>query len=371
MSGRPHGDSPDHRPHPPDTRTPTSRDPERYVQAIENSGLSIYDAVKVGDPNLWIPTEALERILDTALTGTSLADLALRTRSKSVKQLVCKALGYPVPASFRRTRPRFPGQLFDVFVQKSNNLQIWNEEIEAERRYVLVGVDPTDLVVRVRVLDGHALRQFDTTGTLTTKYQARYAPGAAPVELVTNDDSGVLPPIVRTEVDLASAVGPTSDPHANQLLSIEEVSRRLGSLVGSVFPDTGRDQERTRAAVLHQLVCRRLGYQAYHDDGRFPDVRHQLLEVKLQTSPTIDLGRASPDERHALDVPRLAGCSVRHCDVRYAVFGAQTDSHTVTLTHLTVTTGERFFERFPRFEGRITNRKLQVSLPEHILSAKE
>ena len=30
--------------------------PERYVEAINRSGLSIYDPIEIGDPELWIPT---------------------------------------------------------------------------------------------------------------------------------------------------------------------------------------------------------------------------------------------------------------------------------------------------------------------------
>src|SRR3990172_3557192 len=96
-------------------------DPRRYVKAIKSSGLSIYYPIDVGDPELWIPTPALESLLDKGLRGISLAGLPLRTRSKVVKTHVCQALGYPVPTSFRRMQPRFPGQLFDTYVQKSNN----------------------------------------------------------------------------------------------------------------------------------------------------------------------------------------------------------------------------------------------------------
>lgn len=83
--------------------------PERYVQAIRQSGLSIYDPIEIGDPELWIPTPELEQLLTRELTGVSLAGLPLRTRSKVVKQHVCRVLGYPVPSSFRKTQPRFPG----------------------------------------------------------------------------------------------------------------------------------------------------------------------------------------------------------------------------------------------------------------------
>lgn len=127
--------------------------------------------------------------------------------------------------------------------------------------------------------------------------------------------------------------------------------------------DIGYDQERNRGAELHRLVCKSLGYEDYRDDGQFPDMRHQLLEVKLQTSPTIDLGLVCPNSLDVLDVPKIGGKQVRHCDVRYALFYANTDGITVTLTHFFLTTGEKFFTRFPQFQGKVLNKKLQIPLP--------
>lgn len=49
--------------------------------------------------------------------------------------------------------------------------------------------------------------------------------------------------------------------------------------------------------------------------------------------------------------------------MRYAIFAAQTDGSMVTLTRLYLTTGSDFFTRFPQFQGRVLNRKLQIPLP--------
>jgi len=95
----------------------------KYVTNITQSGLSIYDPIELGDPNLWIPTPDLQGLLNDGLVGMSLHGLRLRTRSKVVKQAVCRVLGYPVPKSFKRTRPRFPSQRFDTYIQKANNLK--------------------------------------------------------------------------------------------------------------------------------------------------------------------------------------------------------------------------------------------------------
>ena len=172
----------------------------------------------------------------------------------------------------------------------------------------------------------------------------------------------LLRPFVRVGVDLAAIASPTHHPRAGQLLPIGEIYNRLQALVGQDFSDTGYDQERNRGATLHRLVCQHLGYTNYQDDGQFPDVRHQLLEVKLQTSPTIDLGLVRPDSEEALGVPNIEGRQIRHCDVRYALFYAVTDGQNVTLTHLFLTTGEKFFVRFRQISSKINCRWAAVPI---------
>jgi hypothetical protein len=338
---------------------------EHYVQAIARSGLSIYDRIEIGDPRLWIPAPALEALLNRSLQGIDLTGLPLRTRSKMVKTAVCKALGYPVPNRFARTQPRFPGQMFDTYAQKSNNLQIWNEELAPTRRYVIIRVSGEHVIERVKVVTGDALVKLDTTGTLTQKYQARLIYGAEAAELISPEDTEVIKHLLvnpKGQVAL-SKIAPTDNPAPGLLLPIASVFDRLVRLIGLSFPDAGHVQERRRGADLHQHVCRHLGYLNYADDGQFPDVRQQLLEVKLQTSPTIDLGLVRPNSTDPLDMPKVRGHQLRHCDVRYALFYAVTDGTTVTVTHFFLATGNGFFGRFPQFRGKVLNKKLQIPLP--------
>lgn len=338
-------------------------DPSTYVSKIRRSGLSIYDPIQIGDPNLWIPTPELEALLDAGMRDISLAGLPLRTRSKVVKEAVCRVLGYPVPSSFKKTQPRFPGQMFDTYTQKSNNLQVWNEELSSTRRYVIIRVNKDDVVIQVKVVTGDSLALLDTTGTLTQKYQARCIVGNVPTELVTATDTARIIPFLDKTTDSKRLVSPVYHPGFGEILPIEFVYRLLSALVGAKFKDAGADQERNRGAALHRLVCQALGYANYQDDGQFPDVRHQLLEVKLQTSQTIDLGLVTPASEEPLDVPMISGQQLRHCDVRYAIFYARIEQGEVTLTHLFVSTGEGFFARFPQFQGKVLNAKLQIPLP--------
>jgi len=104
---------------------------------IAKSGKSIYDMLH-DSPEFFFASGDLEAILRAGLVGLDL-NYPLRTRSKVLKSKICEILGYPVPASFKKSKPRFPGQDFDTYVQKSNNLQIWNEEITPTRRYASSG----------------------------------------------------------------------------------------------------------------------------------------------------------------------------------------------------------------------------------------
>lgn len=343
------------------TRTRTG---DEIVANIKKSGLTIYDRIEVGDTLFWLPAPELEGILDDSLRGLSLSGYALRTRSKVVKRAICEALGYPVPPAFRKTRPRFPGQNFDTYVQKANNLQIWNEDLAPTRRYVILQVGNTSTVLRVKVVSGDTLALLDRTGRLTRKYQARFEPGPVGAEQVGHRDTDLITRALRNGGGQTTfSESPATHATPDTLLPISEIFRRLSPLIGMSVPMIGIDQERKRGAALHRLVCDALGYTQYADAGDFPDVRHQLLEVKLQTAPTIDLGLVTPDSAALLDVRQLDGEQVRHCDVRYAVFYGRIDGGIVRLTHLVVTPGEWFFSRFTAFGGKILNRKLQIPLP--------
>ncbi len=342
-----------------------------YAEEIRASGLSIFDLLPKESP-LYIPTKELEKLLDGGLRGFSTAGMPLRTRSKVVKSEVCRVLGYPVPKSFRKCKPhaRFPGQNFDTYVQASDNLQIWNEELKPRRRYVLISVSENGLVDKVKVVTGAMLAKLDTTGTRTQKYQARFNAGTEALELVSSTDTSQLQTLIGLGAGISSSL-PTDDPEKGSVLPIRTIFEKLSDLVGVAFSNAGSDQERNRGAELHLLVCIALGYASYADDGQFPDVRHQLLEVKLQTSPTIDLGLVEPSSTEALDLNDMPEYTVRHCDVRYAIFGAVVKDGQVMLTSLVLTSGEDFFSRFPRFEGKVLNKKIQIPLPRGFFGKAE
>lgn len=331
------------------------------VRRIRQSGLTIYDSLD-GTRDLFLDDGELESLLQDSLRGLNL-NYPLRTRSKVLKSAACEALGYPAPASFQKTNPRFPGQDFDTYIQKSNNLQIWNEELSPSRRYALIRLDEASVVVGVKVVNGKTLALLDRTGTLTQKFQAKSRSPVITSVLGSTKDTAPLRRRYgldgRPTAPASLSCSPTEAPSQETLLPIEEVFQRLARLVGERLVDPGADQERNRGAALHRRVCAALGYTVYRDRGQFPDVPNQALEVKLQTAATIDLGLVTPDS-----TAPLAGLpGLKHRDVRYAIFYGATDGQGVRLDHLVLTTGKDFFRLFRRFEGRVLSRKLQIPLP--------
>ena len=79
--------------------------------------------------------------------------------------------------------------MFDTYSQKSNNLQVWNEELAPTRRYVIIRISGRHVIDRVKVVTGDALAKLDTTGTLTQKYQARLICRAEAAELISREDT--------------------------------------------------------------------------------------------------------------------------------------------------------------------------------------
>ncbi len=337
---------------------------QKKINNIKYQKLSIYDNIEIGDPNLWLTSEELESCLNEKLIGMNL-NYAIRTRSRIIKQEICKILNYPVPSSFKRTNPRFVGQLFDVYVQKSNNLQIWNEELSLERRYVLIKVNENEQISKVKVVSGADLAPLDTTGKLTQKYQACLISPVGNNLLVNIADSPNISPLCKltntNHIFLESPIAIPTNP--SLLFPINVIFNKLQDLIGKSFKNPGKGQERNRGAELHKLVCKALGYQIFQDNGQFPDIKHQLLEVKLQTSPTIDLGLVTPSSTAALDINKIEGIQIEHSDVRYAIFYANLDDEIITIKNFVLVSGKDFFKCFRLFEGKKLNTKIQIPLP--------
>jgi hypothetical protein len=331
-----------------------------YKNNISHSGITIYSTEAIYNPSLFIPIDTLEVLLNKNLVGLNLAGLPLRTRSKFVKTSICKTLGFPEPETFKKTKPAFPAQNMDVYIQKAMNLQIWNEEIEPTRRYIIIQVDSSDIVIRVKVIIGEKLAMLDKTGTLTTKYQAMMPNLQAGNLFSQKDTLSVQEWCSYKSIDLGNT-SPTSPPIKGKVYPIHTIYNSLKELEGFSIPHLDALQERNRGAFLHQLICKKLGFSEYADKGTYPDIPNQLIEIKLQTSPTIDLGLHNPNDNEI--VYSYEGKIFFSRDIRYVIMSGEKNGDCITIRNLFMTTGEDFSQHFNMFGGNIKNAKLQIPLP--------
>jgi hypothetical protein len=335
------------------------------------SAMAVRSAIREHEPSIYAPpaTELtgdfytpheLEDLLRAELIGRSdLGGLPVRTRSKVAKTLVCEALGYVAPASFKRVNPRMRHPNVDVYAQQSTNLQIWNQEVDAARRYVIL-ILRDDLIADVNVIAGADLAQFDTTGTLTSKFQAnRINEGAGSILVSATDTPGLISMFAPCST-IPAAVSPVEPPASGRVLDVATVYDRLSQLIGRSYSDPGQTQERNRGSVVHREACAALGLSHYADHGQFPDILSQVLEVKLQLATSIDLGLELPGSTTPL---ASANGVIAVSDVRYAIFYGVRTGAIFQLAELVVVTGRDFFKEFRQFGGYASNSKLQLRLP--------
>jgi hypothetical protein len=335
---------------------------QEKVKNIKELNLTIYNDIENENSHLWFSCEELSAILNDSIIGMSFYGLANRTKSKKAKQIVADALGYQIPKSFKRCQPRFKGQFFDTYILKANNLQIWNEELDIKRRYILIRTNEDDIITEIKIVSGADIKYLDTTGKITTKYQASLNPSGKKYELISQKDTTNMNSILASKsIDLNNNL-PTDLPTDQTVMPIKECFNNLKSIIGKKVPNVNSD--RTRGDYLHSLVCKTLGYDTYKDNGRFPDINHQLLEIKLQTSSTIDLGFIYPDSNEPLCFDKIKETKIQCCDVRYAIFAGDVVNGDVIITSLYMTTGKDFFSRFKAFGGNVKNGKLQLTIPK-------
>lgn len=120
------------------------------------------------------------------------------------------------------------------------------------------------------------------------------------------------------------------DPLANApadpalLMKMEEIAILLKPLMGLAAPRDEHDrilEVRPKGHWFEFEVAKLLGYHYPPGAGLFPDLRHQLLEVKHHTgkSVTIDFGHHHPGAKTIIDARWNEKMKARVCDIRYLI----------------------------------------------------
>jgi hypothetical protein len=372
--------------------------------------------------SLFTEDEILE--LTTPILNQSIPfELSTVQKSQWVKLQIIELLGYQRPTGLRTTqarrfKPKFIHQLLDIFVQSSRNLQVWNyvpyadilipgewnEESKypyryQDCRYLLVFHNSEGVILKTTLVTGNELSEWDTTGTQTIKWQAN-ARRSYRNEISSRIITSSVEPLQSkftgyiqhpSEGKHGSILQENRDPlerkrryilqedqnlqfplikeHPNpaSLFTHNEIERVLNTLVGRKFDNLGAGQERSIGQALEKEIAKALGYQHYQqtDTGDYPDLLHQLIEVKFQFSGTIDLGNHLPTDQSSIEAA-WNEWNITSRDIRYIVALMEKDEHSnFIVDSIVITSGEKFNQYFSIGEGK--NFKIQIPIPSSIM----
>jgi hypothetical protein len=120
------------------------------------------------------------------------------------------------------------------------------------------------------------------------------------------------------------------------LYSLKELAILLKPLMGMEAPRDGQNrilEVRPKGHWFEYEVVKCLGYHYPPGSGLFPDVRHQLLEVKHHTGKavTIDFGHHHPASEEILEARWNEKAKARIRDIRYLIALAPPPDYVVTV----------------------------------------
>jgi len=154
--------------------------------------------------------------------------------------------------------------------------------------------------------------------------------------------------IYRKDLEDASVLA-NQRPDKSLLYTLEEIAVLMEDLMGI---DAPRDEEgrilevRPKGHWFEFEVAKHLGYNYPPAAGLFPDIRHQVLEVKHHTgkSVTVDFGRYHPGSDEIIKETWNRELQLRVNQIRYLIALAPPPEHKVTT--LIILTGAQIMSVF-------------------------
>ena len=359
--------------------------------------------------DLKIPPKSIEMLTSPGMLSQHLLELIgrpfvltgkTRTDGSEIRKLVASILekySLPAPAEIGKFEilppkgkgvPKITREFIDTYIVTSGtfyNLQVWNRVPTAESllikyesgdslkctdvRFIFVRIDTMkSIVASILILTPEYIEhKFGKFGNPTIKHQLLISKKVrneiynSKNKILTFPDSLRLSRYVRHDYQTpASAM--IADPDLQNLFSIELLRKIVGEkLIGFKLPVA---PTKTRGQAVEKKVLELLDYQIKESDllcGGFPDIKNQLLEVKIQDSPPVDLDKFSPEkEEQIIERPMLTTF-----DVRYLI--ALTNPQTEIIEGVIISPGEKLGELFSYVSAQ--SYKCQRSIPMKFFNA--
>lgn len=263
--------------------------------------------------------------------------------------------------------PKITREFIDTYIVTSGNsynLQVWNRLPASNSllikydsgqslkctdvRIVFLRIDlAKSIIASVTILTPNYIEQnFGNFGKPTIKHQLLISSKVRKNIFDSEDKVLSFPDSKKLTYSLIHEyVSPNSnmaeEPDLKELYSIALLKKIVADkLVGKKLDAAAT---KNRGQALERMVLELLGYTAKDNEllyGAFPDIRNQLLEVKVQDSPTVDLGKFSPEKEEFV----IEAKNITTFDIRYLI--ALTNPKTEIIEGIILTPGERLGDLF-------------------------
>lgn len=322
------------------------------------------------------------------LTGKS------RTDGSNNRKLIAKTLeeypfpepafddGYEIVPPKKKGIPKIVREFIDTYIVTSGssyNLQVWNripasqtllikyesgESLKCnDVRFVMTKVDiETNKVSSVIIATpDYIVEKFGIFGKPTIKHQLlisskiRKSIYDSESKIMFFKDSKKLSYLIRHDFEPPKD-NMVEEAKSNEILAIELIKSMVAEkLIGYKL---AADSTKNRGQSLERKVLELLGYEPTNSDllyGAFPDIPNQLLEVKVQDTQTVDLGKFSPEKEEIIN----DDLNITTFDIRYLI--ALTNPKTEIIEGIILSPGEKLGEVFSYVSDQ--SYKCQRSIP--------
>ncbi len=214
--------------------------------------------------------------------------------------------------------PLFLREYIDTYIVTtgtSYNLQVWNRNpnsasvqvdlkngetfLASDVRFVLGKIDTNNCIESIIIMTPDYIeKKFGKFGKPTVKQQLIIS-SKKREDIISEGgmiiSDSCLPKNLLDQNNGVIREGVSIKDEPDKVLSVEMIDELVtDKLIGEKLDITLSTKQ--RGQQLERMVAYQLVYRKVQDglEGGYPDIRNQMLEIKVQDSPTIDLGRYSP-----------------------------------------------------------------------------
>lgn len=277
----------------------------------------------------------------TRTDGANLRMLIFKTLINNKEYDLLSENEYEILIDKAKGLPRIMPEFLDTYIITNNkdyNMQVWNRIPDSNMplikyksngdiltckdvRYLLVKVDNNRIVEILLLTPDYITSHFGKFGVPTIKHQLiinqskrdEIIKSDVPI-LFKKDDKYIFNKIKDIKIMTIDSIH--DKPVIEKIIRLEDIYNIVKDDIIGI--ELKSESTKIKGQELEKIVSEKLGYKLLENDllvGGFPDLPNQLLEVKVQESPTVDLGKYSPQ------IPEMVfpDINITTEDIRYLI----------------------------------------------------